>query len=322
MIIIPLLYSCLSLGWKRTLVVMAILLTSLTPYMLDLAHRPFIIFTSISFIVIPPLMVISLEIKLISDARERLAEEEKKRERTQVLRQTLRAQEAERKRISQELHDGVAQTLLVTATMANNLLESQIVAEDSARIDLEAIRDKSLGLVAEVRTICQGLRPSILDTLGLVSAINWLADNVREETGLAVDVDLVGRARSLGQEESLTVFRVVQEALNNVTKHAQASCVRVTMRFDETELTVEVQDNGRGFKVVDNVSLFAVRGRLGLLGMSDRARAIGASFRVESAPDEGTCVSITVRCGLAGEGQPQPASDSSLGALGTEAPAV
>jgi hypothetical protein len=150
-------------------------------------------------------MVISLEIKLISDARERLAEEEKKRERTQVLRQTLRAQEAERKRISQELHDGVAQTLLVTATMANNLLESQIVAEDSARIDLEAIRDKSWAWSAEVRTICKdcGQHPRH-------PRLVWRSTGWRTMSGKRPvwrDVDLVGRARSQA-EESLTVFRM------------------------------------------------------------------------------------------------------------------
>lgn len=321
-LLFPILYAALTLGWKRALTVMVVLLIAISPYVVDLSHKSFTILSSVSFIVIPPLMVMSLEIKLISDARERAAEERKARERTEVLRQVLRAQEDERKRISQELHDGVAQTLLVTATLAHNLLETPAGVEESVRADLEMIKEKSLGLVAEVRTICQGLRPSILDTLGLVSAINWLAANVREETGLAVDVELTGRVYQLGQEESLVVFRVVQEALSNVVKHAGASSVRVILRFDERTLTVEIVDDGQGFELVDNISVFAVGGRLGLLGMSDRAQTIGAALSIDSAPDRGTCVSIAVTRDAPGHGSIPRVAGAGLDAAGTEPAAV
>ncbi|MBN1629552.1 MAG: hypothetical protein JW990_07310, partial [Thermoleophilia bacterium] len=202
---------------------MAILLPAITPYILEFAHSTLAIITSYSFIVLPPVLLMAGEIKLISDARERLAKEEKKRERGKIIRQLLRAQEEERKRISQELHDGVAQTLLVTATLAHNLLQNDAMADKGMRSDLEMVKSNSLGLVAEIRAICQNLRPNILDNLGLVSAIKWLVDGVREQTGANVELVLRGAVREVSAEESLAVFRLVQEALRNVTKHAQAS---------------------------------------------------------------------------------------------------
>jgi two-component system sensor histidine kinase DegS len=293
LLLFPLLYAMVTLGWKKGLVVTAIALVAILPYILDLSRRWLTTITSVMVVVVPPVIVATAEIKRISDARERRAREEKKRERVEVLRQVLRAQEGERKRIAQELHDGVAQTLLVTATLAHNLLESTAAAERSLKTDLETVKENSLALVTEVRAICGGLRPSILDNLGLVSAIKWLADNTRQETGADVDLELAGQVYELGPEESLAVFRVVQEALKNVAKHAQASSVRVALRFHETALNVEIADNGRGFEVVDNVSRFAVTGRLGLLGISERMEAIGGRLSVESAEGLGTIVRIS-----------------------------
>jgi len=294
LLLVPLLYAAITLGWKKLLIVMVVLVSCITPYVLHFAYETYVIFTSLSFIVIPPILMMSIEVKLISDARERLAREQKKRERAEVVRQLLLAQEDERKRISQELHDGVAQTLLVTATVAHNLLESVAVLDGAMRTDLETVKGNSLGLVAEIRAICQDLRPSILDNLGLVSAIKWLLDDMQDEMGAAVELRLSGQVYAVGPEESLAVFRVVQEALNNVNKHAEASSVRVALTFAEEGIAVDVEDDGRGFKVEDDPNLFALSGRLGLLGMSERAQAIGGKLQIESSPGLGTRISISV----------------------------
>ncbi len=316
LLLVPILYAAVTLGWRRALVVMIALLACITPYILDLSHRPFSILTSVSFIIIPSVLVMSVEIKLISDANERLAIEEKKKERTEILRQIILAQEGERKRISRELHDGVAQSLLVTATVAHNLLDRGAPVDEGMRVDLETIRENSLGLVAEVRAICQDLRPSILDNLGVISAIKWLAENFQNETGVHVEVALNGRAHDLDQEESLSVFRVVQEALNNVKKHARAVSVRVTGEFSPRYLSVAVEDDGDGFNPGEDVNRFALAGRLGLLGMIDRARAIGGRVEIDSTLGVGTRVVFTVERGATGSPQASRAQHLSEDASG------
>jgi two-component system, NarL family, sensor histidine kinase DegS len=294
LLLFPLIYAAVMLGWRQGLIVTGVALAAIAPYVLGLSNRWLTTITSFMVIGVPPAIVAGIEIKLISDARERRRIEEKRRERAEILRQVWRGQEAERKRIAQELHDGVAQTLLVTATLAHNLLESEAAGDLALKTDLETVKDNSLALVAEVRAICGGLRPSVLDNLGLVSAIKWLADNMRQETGADVALELTGEPYELGADESLAVFRVVQEALKNVAKHAAASSVHVSLDYDHAALAVEIADNGEGFEVIDNMSRFALTGRLGLLGMSERMQAVGGLFVVDSAEGRGTTLRITV----------------------------
>ncbi|NLO28667.1 MAG: sensor histidine kinase [Actinobacteria bacterium] len=305
----PILYAAVALGWERALAIMALLLVCITPHVIHFAHSPFVYFTSYVFIIIPPIVIMSIEIKLVSDAKERLAREERKRQRAEVIRQLLRAQENERKRIAQELHDTVAQSLLIMATAAHNLLENQAVVDEGVRTDLESMKENSLGLVAEIRAICQGLRPNILDNLGLVPAVKSLVYKTREETGIDVELAVNGRVFELDPEERLAVFRVIQEALSNVTRHAAASSARVALDFDEKGLTVNIDDDGVGFEVESNTSLFALNGRAGLLGMRERAIGIGAGLEITSTAGEGT--SITVSVARAAQGESLPGFDRS-----------
>lgn len=293
-LLVPILYAAITLGWKKALAVMIALLVCITPYVLDISHRPLTALTSISFILIPSVLVMSVEIRLISNAHERRAIEVKRKERAEILRQNILAQEEERKRISRELHDGVAQSLLVSATVAHNLLDGKAVEDKGVRTGLEALKENSLRLVAEVRAICQDLRPSILDNLGVVSAIKWLVENFQDDTGVHAELTLTGRTYELDPETSLGVFRVVQEALNNVRKHARASLVRITVTFGPTDLVVTIEDDGDGFELGEDVNRYALGGKLGLLGMVDRARAIGGRLQIKSRKGSGTRVLLTV----------------------------
>ena len=308
LLLIPISYAMVSLDWRKGLIVTAAMLVAISPYLLRLSDG-LALATSLSVLLIPPALFASAEIKLISDAKERLAREEKKRERAEILRHIHRAQEDERKRIAQELHDGVAQTLVAAANLTHNLLRRDTSMDASTRKELEAVKEYNLTLVTDVRRICTGLRPSILDSLGLVSAINWVVDDLREETGTDVQLQLTGQAYELGPEENVVVFRVVQEALRNASKHAQASTIQVALEFAATGLTVEVTDNGKGFEPVRDPSRFAVTGRLGLLGMSERMQAIGGTLSIESTVGLGTTVRIFVASKRAGR---TPESDGSL----------
>ena len=301
MLLVPMLYAAVTLGWKRALFIMVLIIGCITPYIVDFSHRAMSFVTSYTFLIIPPLLFVSGEIKLISDIKDRLAQEEKRRQRAEVIKHLIRGQEDERKRIAQELHDGVIQSLLILATTAHNLLESPGPANEAARADLAAIKDRSLELVSEVRAVCQGLRPSVLDNLGFLPAVKSLVYKTGEETGLDIDLVVQGDAYELGPEERLGLYRMVQEALNNITKHARASSVRVVVAFDDRGVTIEVMDDGVGFALEAGAGPSFLDGKFGLLGMSERARALGADLRISSAEGLGTRVQIHLARGCPGQ---------------------
>ncbi len=293
LMLFPILYSAITLGWKRATIVVIILIASIFPYIVTFSYKPYSWIASFGCLLIPPTVIISIEMKLMSDARERRAEEEKHREKAEFMRQLISVQEDLRKRIAQELHDGVAQSLLVTASVAHNMLDDGRVADEAVRTELEAIKRHSLEMVSEVRSICQDLRPSVLDHLGLVSSIKWLIDNLCEETGIRVEYESEGTDFESTPDESLALFRIVQEALNNVKKHSQADTVHVSIAAGADGISIQIRDNGRGFQLPQTYGRLAQSGKLGLLGMAERAQYIGALLEIKPAEGMGTTVSIS-----------------------------
>jgi two-component system sensor histidine kinase DegS len=306
LMLVPILYSAFTLGWKRSSIVVVALLAAIAPYIASFTYSSLTSFESFSLLIIPPALVIAVEMLLVSNAKERRARAEKKRERAEVMRQMFSIQEDERRRISQDLHDSVAQTLLVNASTAYNMLEGKKQDEAALKAALEAIKENSLGMVAEIRNICQDLRPSVLDNLGLVSALKWLVDNFSEETGTSVQLSLAGEPHDLTQDENVAVFRMVQEVLNNIKKHSKADQVKVNIGFDEAGMSLLIKDNGQGFELVDNVQSYGLDGKLGILGMHERAQSIGAALRIDSTKGRGTKVTIRVHRGAE---RPAPVPD-------------
>lgn len=291
---IPMLYATIALGWKRSFIVVLILLACIAPYIVNFSFSVNTLLLSFSFLIIPATIVIGAEIKVILDAEARIAEDEKKKLRAELKRQMFKVQEDERKRISKELHDGVAQTLLANASLAHNIMENNKISSDNIKPDLEAVKKNSLDMVGEIRRICQDLRPSILDNLGLVSSINWLLDRLHEETGINVKFSLKGTVYELTQDESVALFRMIQEACNNVKKHAEADSLCVAIDFSEPGIFIQIKDNGKGFELKGNINRLALSGKLGIIGMNDRAQSIGAILQIKSAKGLGTEVDISI----------------------------
>lgn len=295
----PILYAAITLGWKRSSMVGVALLVAIVPYICSFSYSARTLFESFSLLVIPPAFVIAVEMLIISISNERKARATRRRERAEVMRQTFSIQENERLRISQDLHDSVAQTLLVNASTAHNMLEGKKRDQEALRKALEAIKQNSLSMVTEIRCICQDLRPSVLDNLGLVSSIKWLVDDLSEQTGMDVELTISGDAQGLTQDESVAVFRMVQEALNNIKKHSDANHVSVDITSSQIGLSIVVKDDGHGFELPENVHRYGLSGKLGILGMHERAQSIGASLRIDSAVGRGTKVAIQVESGNA-----------------------
>jgi two-component system sensor histidine kinase DegS len=204
----------------------------------------------------------------------------------------VEAQEAERSRLAQEVHDGPAQAL-ANAIFQVEYIE-RIVESDSplARTELRYLRDLLRRELGDVRTFITQLRPPLLEELGLNGSILDAVEHVRTLTGLPIATTLDADATTLGVGRQTVVLRVVQEALQNVRKHARASGASVATRVEGADWVVEVQDDGRGF----DPDAIAARGRrnFGLQFMRERAELIGASLDVRSRPDGGTVVRLAI----------------------------
>jgi len=196
----------------------------------------------------------------------------------------VRAQEEERRALSRELHDEVAQAFSAVLMEAENLLD--LAAQPEVRAHLDSIRAIAGKGMNEIRDMALLLRPSMLDDFGLLPALEWQAREIGKRTGLRVQVssEMPGE---LPEEHKTCVYRVVQEALNNCAQHAQASAVQVCVRQQAGQILVTVQDDGSGFDPE------RMRG-VGLLGMEERARHLGGTFQVDSKPGRGTLLRVTL----------------------------
>jgi len=219
--------------------------------------------------------------------RLRLAELQHAREMSAHVQAAL---EDERTSIARELHDDLGQQLAA--------LKMQIAALDLERegagfarhslSDTQDIQAQIDTVIASVRRIAAGLRPPVLDDLGLFAAIEWLVDDFRRGYGLAVALDIEGDEIGLGADTSMSVFRLVQEALSNVVRHAEASAVRIGIHCAKDGYTLTIEDDGRGA----NLDTPRARNAFGLLGMGERVRQLGGVIAFHSSPGEGFRITV------------------------------
>ena len=203
-----------------------------------------------------------------------------------------RIREDERKRISREIHDELGQ-LLTALKIDLNLLATDL--KTSGQYPNENVTT-AFGLVdealASVKRIAQELRPEILDALGLGPAIAWQVSELQDRTGLSVSLSMPEALPELQEEMHIQVFRILQEALTNIMRHANAKNIEVIVQSSPNNLHLQVKDDGCGFDFrAHEVS------SLGLLGMRERARQVNATLKIQSEPGAGTQVSLVIPIG-------------------------
>ena len=203
----------------------------------------------------------------------------------------VEAQEAERTRLAQEIHDGPAQALTNAIFQAEFIERVAETDPAMAAAEIKMLRDLLRRELANVRDFINQLRPPLLDELGLDGALDETADRLRSP-GVTITTQLAAPADQLDDRQRTVVLRVTQEALQNVRKHAEASMVVVSTAMVDDDWTLEVRDNGRGFEI----GAVAARGprNFGLQFMRERAELIGARFDVRSRPDGGTVVRLAI----------------------------
>ncbi|MEW6142044.1 MAG: PAS domain S-box protein [Chloroflexota bacterium] len=211
------------------------------------------------------------------------------------LQQILEAQEAERKRIARDLHDDTAQSLLYIIHQLDSVLSDRnanLIAEVSER--LLRLHTIAVNTHDSLRRYTKQLRPAILDDLGLGPALEWLADNLTAETEADVTVQLSPIPPDLSHEVQLTLFRIAQEALSNIKRHAGATQAGIRLARAGNLIRMTISDNGKGFDVPTVLSDFSGTGKLGLAGMQERIQLLGGNLNVQSTAGRGTTIVVEV----------------------------
>jgi signal transduction histidine kinase len=223
--------------------------------------------------------------RLAQELRERTNEEHKSR---RLSIQLLQAQDEERRRIARELHDGLGQSLSAAKILADTHLTNH--PNDEVIIDLASILTESLN---GARTMSYLLHPPLLDEVGLASAAEWFVEGFSKRTGINVNFAVEGEKRRLGQATELTLFRVLQESLTNIHRHAKASAAEVILKYDGNQVALRVHDFGVG---IPDGKLEEFNGNgahlgLGLTGMKHRVQEQRGKFKIAST-GSGTTVQV------------------------------
>ena len=210
----------------------------------------------------------------------------------QLLGQVVLAQEEERNRISIELHDSVAQWLVAVSygiqSFRHELPDKEVEKARSELSDMEGTVTKSL---KELRRVVVGLRPPALDELGLIKTIRQSLDDLTAD-GIVSDYNQTGKSFRLPSSIEIAVYRIVQESLINIRKHANATKVALSVKYNPDELNLEIRDNGQGFNLVQTLDSAIAVGHLGLLGMKQRAEMLGGNMNIKTGEGTGTTVSV------------------------------
>jgi signal transduction histidine kinase len=216
----------------------------------------------------------------------------------QLSNQILFAQEEERKRISRELHDEVGQSLTGISLTLMMLRRNASNRATAARIaDVQAQLQQTM---ETIHNFTRELRPAMLDHLGLIPALRSYVRNFCRRTGLQVQLRAAPAVEELGMEEKIVLFRVTQEGLTNVAKHARARHAAVVIRRNNGHISMEVQDDGKAFPV-ERTSNGRSKKSLGILGMQERVRLVNGDFVLKSRPGKGTTVRVQIPSKLSGE---------------------
>jgi signal transduction histidine kinase len=231
----------------------------------------------------------------IASLQEARLKEAKQREtlRRELFKRVVAAQESERQRIARELHDETGQALTAIGLGLRGLTGSFSTSNpERTKKDLHQLEILTTHSLDELQRLIADLRPSHLDDLGLSSAMRWYANTLQERAKLDVHVEIIGEERPVASPVKIALFRIAQEALTNVLKHAQAKTAQVTLTYGDKSVQVRVTDDGRGFDM--DAAGSAKRVSWGLKGMEERTSLLGGKFEVQSRPGEGTTVEVSI----------------------------
>jgi signal transduction histidine kinase len=231
-------------------------------------------------------------------------EESQQREilRGELFRRVVAAQETERQRIARDLHDETGQALTAIGLGLRGLSGKLSRRNKEAFTTLHKLETLTADSLKELQRLMTDLRPSHLDDLGLAAALRWYSAKVQEHTSLQIRVDIHGDECELDDAMKITTFRIIQESLNNIIKHSQATHVNIHLHYEEKNVRISVLDNGIGFDRDQVQQRRTNRPSLGLAGMEERAALVGGTVTIQSRPGYGTEVEAVIPYHRSGTG--------------------
>ena len=206
--------------------------------------------------------------------------------------QITRTQEDERKRIARELHDDSIQALIILSRNIDELISVQSKRSKMIR-PLEDIRAEVDKVISQIRRFTQDLRPPTLDYLGLMPAVRELISQFEHQSNIKTELKTSGQETQFAPEAEMLVYRIIQEALNNVWRHSAALTASVSINFGKDSTTIEIKDDGKGFVIGEDLR-FVEAGKIGLAGMQERADLLGGNLSIQSNVGHGTLVTLLV----------------------------
>lgn len=207
--------------------------------------------------------------------------------KTQFSRQLIESQESERKRIAVELHDGLGQNLVIIKNRAMLGIKKGDDKERTAK-EFNQIAESATQALEEVREITNNLRPQLLDRLGLTKAINAMLKKITDVVEVESEIDMIDALFS--ENEEISIYRIMQESLNNVIKHSEAAKVVVKIKRNDNNVLIKIADNGKGFNIENERKL-----GLGLAGLKERSQLLNGELKIDSTIGEGTTIEIKIQ---------------------------
>ena len=208
--------------------------------------------------------------------------------------QVTRVQEEERKYLARELHDTTVQTMVALIYQLDNFFAGKPKLTEAETDRLRTIYKSLKRGVEEVRGFSRELRPPVLDDLGLVPGLQWLAGDLKKVYNVDVTVDVSGEEKRLPQETELALFRITQEALINAAKHARVTSMQAKITYLKNRVEVNVIDSGEGFDLPEKISSLPRDGKLGLAGIAERVQLLGGKVEIDTGKGRGTSVYVEI----------------------------
>lgn len=208
-------------------------------------------------------------------------------------RRAIHAQEEERKRIASELHDETGQLLVTLTLKLERLKNNCIEIEDESSSRFDEAHQYARSALESLRKVTTGLRPAVLDDLGLIPAIRWYARTNLEEAGIRLNFQAPETPFDLPAELNTTLFRVAQECINNIVRHSHAHNASITLQSTSSAVSLHVEDDGQGF-LTENTAEHTNRQHWGLLGIQERVSLVGGIVNLVSQPGKGTQLGISI----------------------------
>jgi signal transduction histidine kinase len=213
--------------------------------------------------------------------------------RMRHLARLVKIREYERQHIASKLHDSIIQSLLVIANRAHSIERGdsgEITAQ--TKKNLEKIQVMLLHVIDDVRTLSQGLRPGILDNVGLLPVLKWQAERLLQESGIRIDINIKGMEYKLPAETEVLIYRILQEIFKNIQQHSEATTAVLTLDFATVGFRISVKDNGSGFQIPQDLSVFVKKGKMGIDRIQQQVKLLDGTCEIISEEGVGTTVEL------------------------------